>query len=767
MRRVLDVPHGATLVLVPRAEDADWLNINRPVFAQRELRVVLFCDTGTTVALARQAVDFFDWISHRVECPNHPPRFAVAGIRCALAARAPGLMWLGGDLEATFAAARPHGKLHRVSAARPYAEMLAEVRAHRGAWIAWTEVNSHFRLRRVRWVLAEAGHRTRTILIEPTVSSPGWWPVHARLQDVREARALLEKAGASFPGRVAALNEFEPEALMEMCSYLQQGINEETLEATRLGEKTPGVEIKHPWEELGRQVAPQLMRGEATPPLTRAFMPQDLRRLIQGERAIIQQRLEQGGSVESTELAGWTAWATQPGPDLTYLNPELAIEMWLRSREPAQVPWDAMTTWATEMADLDAAEFWARRAVAEKRPYARAMLAHVRQAQGHYNEAESLIQEVLANEVNTPGGELTVPTDIQLILAEALIEQGKHPQAEALLRKAISALEHVQKREDRRSGALRYQLARTLSFQGKYREAESLLRDSLAASEQPQGINLLYQGMHLDELARTISNQGRYSEAEALLRRSLSILQSSLGTEHPMLGSALYNLATVLRSREKYADAESLFRQALSIKEQTAGVENRSYARSLSGLASTLRGQGKYEEAEAAQRQALEIEEQTLGHEHPSYVASLHGLAIILQEQGRYAEAESLFRRVLALQEKLLGPFSQELCVTLSNLGATISQQGRPGEGVPLIIRAMEIAQATSGHDQPDTAYILSLLAQVQNASGSQEAPDTARKALDALQRTLGPDHPTTQRVSPRLQAIIAKSRQTPGNTER
>ncbi|WP_395834612.1 tetratricopeptide repeat protein [Archangium violaceum] len=764
MQRVLDVPHGATLVLVPRAEDADWLNINRPVFAQRELRVVLFCDTETTVALARQAVDFFDWISHRVECPNRPPRFAVAGIRCALAARAPGLMWLGGNLEATFAAARPHGKLHRVSAARPYAEMLAEVREHRGAWIAWTEVNSHFRLRRVRWVLAEARHRTRTILIEPTVSSPGWWPVHARLQDVREARALLEKAGASFPGRLAALNELEPEALTWTCSYLERGISEETLEATLLGAKTPGVELR---EEPGQQVASQLLRGEATPPLMRAFTPMDLRRRLQEECTTIQQRLEQGESVESTVLAGWTAWVAQPDPDLAFPQPEFAVEVWLRSPHPTQIPWDELTAWATEMADLDAAESWALRAIAEKRPYARAMLAHVRQAQGRHDEAESLIEEVLTNEAQTLGRKYPVPTSIPIILAETLIGRERYPQAEAFLRKALSDLEHDPKDEDQLSGTLRYQLAKVLSHQEKYSETEALLRQSLAISEDSQELTLLQEGMYLDELAKAISGQGRHDEAESLLRQSLSILQSTLGTEHPMLGVSLHNLATSLRYRGKYADAEPLFRQALSIKERTAGVESRSYASSLSGLASTLRGQGKYEEAETAQRQALAIEERTLGHEHPSYVASLHELATILQEKGKYAEAESLFRRVLALQEKLLGPSSQELCVTLSNLGLTLAQQGRPDEGASFIIRALELAQATSGHDNPRTAYFLNILAQLQDASGNQEAPNTARKALDALHRTLGPEHPTTQKVSPRLQAIITKPRQTPGASER
>lgn len=108
-QQLAEVRPGSTLVLAPRAEDADWLNINRPLFASRALRVVLFCTREVTVALSRGAVDFLDWVSLRLECPAGPVPFAVAGLRCALAARVPGIVWTGGDLEASFTAAGPAG----------------------------------------------------------------------------------------------------------------------------------------------------------------------------------------------------------------------------------------------------------------------------------------------------------------------------------------------------------------------------------------------------------------------------------------------------------------------------------------------------------------------------------------------------------------------------------------------------------------------------------------------------------------------------------
>ena len=97
VRAVYEVPEGAVMILAPRAENADWLNQQRPVFARRKLKVILWCDAATSVALARKAFDFYDWISHRHECPPGVPMHAVYGIRAALCARVFS-RWLSGSI---------------------------------------------------------------------------------------------------------------------------------------------------------------------------------------------------------------------------------------------------------------------------------------------------------------------------------------------------------------------------------------------------------------------------------------------------------------------------------------------------------------------------------------------------------------------------------------------------------------------------------------------------------------------------------------------
>src|SRR5580700_8628044 len=53
------VPEGSVMVLILRAAQAEALNLGRPIFARRRLKVVLWCDRETTLALIDRAPDFF------------------------------------------------------------------------------------------------------------------------------------------------------------------------------------------------------------------------------------------------------------------------------------------------------------------------------------------------------------------------------------------------------------------------------------------------------------------------------------------------------------------------------------------------------------------------------------------------------------------------------------------------------------------------------------------------------------------------------------
>ncbi len=806
--RTLEVPHGATLVLAPRATDATWLNINRPVFAYRELKVILWCDAGTSLALAQQAVDFFDWISHQVECPSRPPRYAVEGLRCALAARSPGIEWLGGDLDACFAAARPRGTLHRVDASLPYSELVAEVRRHPRHWLAWTGIEDVPRLRRVRWAMAEAGRRTRAILVEPTVSSPGWRKVHARSVDLWSVREQLARTEARFPGRLGALTDLEPEAVDLLERLLRQGLDEPTLEKELLGAGDPGAVLGR--LVLEREAAPgkALVREHAPIPMVRGA-GRGLLSLRKAEVDDISTRLEKASPVDPEDVAWWAAWSTSPASidQLMELSPVIrahGAEPLLRSHQRTATTWNLLARVANAAGEADVARAWSEQALRASQSQPREttsalhQLARALEAQGRYEEAEAFLRRDLdLVEKDLGPNHPSYGTSLQA-LASVLKSQGKYTEAEALARRSLAIYEKALGTDHPSYGASLHALASVLDFQGKYEEAEALLRRALAIYEKALGTDHPSYGASLHTLAGVLERQGKYSEAEALLRRSLAIGEKALGTDHPSYSASLHALASVLEDQGKYSEAEVLLRRSLTLKEKTLGTDHPSYGTSLHALAGVLERQGKYSEAEVLLRRSLTLKEKTLGTNHPSYGSSLHVLAGVLERQGKYQEAETLLHRSLTLKEKALGTDhpsygaslhalaglqerqgkSQEaetllrrslaigektlgtnhpsLCPTLVNLGVVLANQNRSADGLAFIERARHIAVATHGHTHPEVAQVLGTLAQLQSITQHPGAPTTAREALEMLTRTLGPEHPITQEAEPVLSAIAA-----------
>lgn len=216
------LPPGSLFVLSPKAEDAELLNLRRQIFADRRFKVVLWCDEATTVALARKAVDFFDWITHRQECPSGPAPFAVRGLRAAFQAEWP-VVWRGSerkeDLDEVLRAAFPTEKVLWVNGADPYDRLVEYMSAPD---IVVVRVAHARALRRVRWAYAEAKRKGRLILIAPGLDCPGFWPVHDRYEELDDARARLVRAAT--PGTLAALLDLEPEAIDEICQRLHAGV---------------------------------------------------------------------------------------------------------------------------------------------------------------------------------------------------------------------------------------------------------------------------------------------------------------------------------------------------------------------------------------------------------------------------------------------------------------------------------------------------------------------------------------------------------------
>jgi tetratricopeptide (TPR) repeat protein len=284
-----------------------------------------------------------------------------------------------------------------------------------------------------------------------------------------------------------------------------------------------------------------------------------------------------------------------------------------------------------------------------------------------------------------------------------------------------------------------------LRQQARYQEALTLLERCETAGTR--GDRLAKALVLLVQMRSRLGE--RSSDLVKILERSLDLVD---GDETRCI--VLHELGSLLSEQGKYGEAEVLLRESLSIDEKVLGTGHPEYGASLHALAGVLSRQGKYGEAEVLLRESLSLKEKVLGTGHPSYGASLHALAGVLESQGKYGEAEVLLRESLSLKEKVLGTGHPSLCPTLTNLAGVLAQQGKAEEGEPLMLRSLEIALEVFGPANPSTAQILNMLAQLQAVLGRPEAASTAKMALQALEASLGADHPITQSVAPILQGI-------------
>lgn len=520
VRVALTAPKGSVLILLPQAGDADWLNLARPVFSERKLKVVLFCDHATSIALAEHAPDFYDWITQHCDCPPGPVPHAVFGLRAALAAGAP-VVWQSADGEpviervrSAFTAAFPGQELRWIE---PQYDDVRLVHAIVWAGDRWVACNPRHRvhLHRFRAELSWRRRKDRVLVVADPPSCPGFWPVHDRMVPFGEARRALMEAGASRAGALAALTGLEPEAVEIACVLLQRGaISEKEKEiAGVLGAADdPGAALVRWAEERlpGVAVSSVAIATVPSPPSLRARLPwamewleaeDDRGRAYALADSVVQSRIqhelshEPGHSAEALRVLSETIWLASP--------------VWGADDEA--------------FAALVSA------------------LAGVLANTGRSVEAEVLLRKLLGPEAILPGDAPYPPAKLGTM--------GLDPEANEALAlflarpgtRSLAAGEHVK--------ALR-RLAEALLVQGRYEEAELIVERAVdrAGALPPEHEE---RWRTLTTFGQILAVQGRTDAALDALRRAVERVDRYSDEKHVDRARTLGELARVERRAGK------------------------------------------------------------------------------------------------------------------------------------------------------------------------------------------------------------------------
>jgi tetratricopeptide (TPR) repeat protein len=627
VQRLAELSPGTTVILAMTpsiSTDAlDWLNLNRPLVADRRLNIVLWCESNAAAVLARGAPDFFDWISARVDCPPAPAAFAVADVKAAIRARAPGIAWAGPGLEETLAAVRPGRPIRRVAVAS-YQSMIDALTAREPGWLFLEGIDTEFHLRRLRWAMAETGRRVMVFRNAIACTHSDWWTVQAAHAPITDTIHNVIAAGGS--GRVVALTGLDPVACTSVVYLLQQGLKAAELENMMAATAQP----RDALEDLAR-------------PLSRA-------------------RLD----TIAKKSAPWMSAALQHAL-LSAAKHVTANDNWLVSilrEQPLDAErWQALGKRALDLGDASIAIRWldiALQSISDTDPPQLRIFINLQRGQAHYNSGDLAAARAILEQSHSSALQMRSSSLIAssaAILAETLLELGEPQLAREYLKLALRSDNEP---DARRIAILLEALAATLTappttpqyldIARQYVEQALSIRHTFLPSDENFHI-----AASLRLLGTILLAQGHPDDARRHLQHSLELNERLFGPQHPEIAITLRTLARAQRDTGDLVGARVHIERALAIQGTFLGERHLETADMLLILSSLLAAAGEMTDAQATLERALSIQQKAFGGDGQLPGATTRReLAKVLAAKGDLTGAIENLQLALATQHQIL-----------------------------------------------------------------------------------------------------------------
>jgi serine/threonine protein kinase len=238
----------------------------------------------------------------------------------------------------------------------------------------------------------------------------------------------------------------------------------------------------------------------------------------------------------------------------------------------------------------------------------------------------------------------------------------------------------------------------------------------------------------------TVSDPGeaRLDEITAgdLMRRGRNRVEA-LSSE-PLVQARMYGVIGELHTQlGQYEEAAELLRRALAGKMAALGTQDPETAQAMNQLGLAYNRRALYDEARALHEEALRIQRATLGPGDPAVAATIMHLARL---EFDLRARDTLLRTVVEIEEQALGPDDAQVTNSLMTLANNARGLGHYDESVRLLRRALEARERTFGPENALTAMPMLHLGDVlyEYMGEPEEAERLFRRALGILQRQLG-----------------------------
>ncbi|MEM8948737.1 MAG: tetratricopeptide repeat protein [Pseudomonadota bacterium] len=192
----------------------------------------------------------------------------------------------------------------------------------------------------------------------------------------------------------------------------------------------------------------------------------------------------------------------------------------------------------------------------------------------------------------------------------------------------------------------------------------------------------------------------------------------------------LINAGRNALQQQNFSEAERHFEAALETAENFPSGDPR-LGKSYNNLAAVYYTQEDFERAEPLMRRALAQLRESLGPENTEVAQTMKNLAALYYLQGNRSEAEALLKRSLEILENVHGPNHAFVATVLSNLAGLYQSENRYEDAEPLLTRSLRIWESLLGTDHPDVVRSRTLLTQLRQGYGGDQAPGTATAAVN------------------------------------
>ncbi len=740
------VPLGSLQILRPKADDASWLPQALAHAAARELRLVLWLTEGVSAdpdeLLGATAFD----------CPTHPAGHGVQGMHAG--AHGPGVEWLGGPLSPTLEAAHPERAIRWVTASASYDELLASVAAAGDDWACWTDVDGQFTLRRLRWALAESGRWGRSVLVEPEISSPGWWPVHAQLAPLDQSIERLAQAGAVQPGRLAALAGLELEGVDLVEVLLATEAPEAELEAAMLGAVDPGAALARLGRSRGLFTDDDVVNRLVAPPIQRAFGADQAIGALRTERfSRIGEQVLDSEDVPMDLLGSWATTTALPIPAkvLDWSTGQATawlVEAALRHGPETADDWRAIADAAIRMGDAHVAARWADTALAceQDDDITRSRCLYTRARAdyrlGAYADSETRLRSALEIQERMLGPDHHEVSRTLHALGQALNRLERYPQALAIYNRTRDIEQRILEPGHPDMAVTLHAIGQVMVHLNRYPEATRAFEQALEIKEEKLGPEHPSVASTLHAIGQAKTRQGKYKEALEAFQRDLRITRKQLGKDHPTLGPSLHSIGQTYTLMGRHEYALACFAREIKILERALGKDHPDTTDALDAMGQVLTDIGQLELAVSRYKKALRIKEAHLGEEHRDTARTLYALGHTLVRQGELEAALDAFERTVDIRRAVEGKQHPYTALAWHALGQTYARMREYRQAIGSFDQALSIKTKVLGPDHPETSITRFERGRVLRDSGDGGGYTEMMTATGALVRELGPDHP-------------------------